>query len=109
MAASLQGETSLKGKVGVMGSLGVEIHSIHLRPTAIATLLYGIAVGIHSDVLQIEHVGEGCMKSLGKYIKLEVSAIQSPIHRTAETIGMFGLQSVGKSDDNSLPSHCRHV
>ena len=109
IAASLKGETSLNEEVGTMGCLGVEVDSIHLCPTAIATLLHCIAIRIHTNVLQIEHVGKGCMESLGKDIKLEMTAIQSPIHRTAETIGILGLQSVGKTDDDTLATHCRHV
>ena len=75
VSAALQGQSCLYIEVGAVCRLGVEVHSLHVGAASVASLLNTVVLGVITDVLQIEDVGERGVERLGKEVYLEMSRL----------------------------------
>ena len=82
--------------------LCIKVGAVNACAVAVAAFFYGMAIGIGAYVFQYEHVVKSGVESLQQNVCLPVPELCAPIDRTAETIGTFLLQVVGKLNLHSF-------
>ena len=62
-----------------MSYLSVDVHAINLGSATVAAFLQGVAQGIDSHILEVEHVFQRGIESFDEEVGLEVAQLSAQI------------------------------